>query len=139
VAMVLDLNSHTFRVVNAGHPTPLLIRHATGQIEEVAPVAVSGLPISILEDYSYTSSELQLQPGDEVVLFSDGVTEAMDAQEIMFGFDGIHAVLKNGTQAKLQTGQNIIQAVKRHAQGQRQSDDITLVTLTRRVLPRPIS
>ena len=61
-------------LTSAGH-TPVIIRRADGRAEEVGQ-EVSGLPLGIMEDSVYEQAEVQLDPGDVVVIYSDGVTNA---------------------------------------------------------------
>ncbi len=130
-AVVLDPATHTATLVNAGHPSPLLARHATGKVEEAAPVEVAGPPIGVVEGYPYASCEVQLLPGDGLVLFSDGVTEAMDVQGRPFRTKGVHAILESEKFSPYETGERLIRAVKQHASGCSQNDDITLVCFGR--------
>ncbi len=131
VAVVLDPGTHVVTLVNAGHPSPLLSRRATGAVEEAAPAKVSGLPIGILDACDYESCQIKLGPGDGLVLFSDGVTEAMDAQDHLFRAKRAHAILGAEPFAARATGERLIQAVKQHASGPSQQDDVTLVCFGR--------
>jgi phosphoserine phosphatase RsbU/P len=131
VAMVLDPVAHTVTLVNAGHPSPLLTRRATNAVEDAAPVVVAGPPITVEADYRYGSCEIQLQSGDGLFLFSDGVPDAMNAQERQFKMKGVRAVLESGDGSPRERGTRLIQAVKRHASGCSQNDDITLVCFGR--------
>ena len=78
ILVVLDVESHRLSVVNAGHPCPL-IRRRDGRLEEFGRSA-SGLPLGIMPDYAYECVETVLEPGETVVLYTDGVTDAMDAK-----------------------------------------------------------
>ena len=75
--VVLDVNLHRLSVVNAGHPCPL-IRRRDGRLEEFGR-SVSGLPLAIMPDYRYEMAETTLEPGETVILYTDGVTDAMNA------------------------------------------------------------
>jgi serine phosphatase RsbU (regulator of sigma subunit) len=129
-AVVLDPATHTTTLVNAGHTVPLLFRHATGQVEEVPPAEVGGPPIGIVDQHVYVSREARLLPGDGFLLFSDGITEAMDGEGRQFRTKGVHGVLQAGWSPR-QTGERLIEAVKRHSAGCAQHDDITLVSFGR--------
>src|SRR5262249_22217036 len=74
-AVVLAPAAHTATLVNAGPPSPLLVRHATGAVEEAAPLEVAGPLIGVDAGHVYAGREILLQPGDHLVLFSDGVTD----------------------------------------------------------------
>ena len=71
---VLDAPARKLTLTSAGH-TPVIIRRADGRAEEVGQ-EVSGLPLGIMEDSEYEQTEVQLDPGDVVVIYSDGVTDA---------------------------------------------------------------
>jgi serine phosphatase RsbU (regulator of sigma subunit)/pSer/pThr/pTyr-binding forkhead associated (FHA) protein len=130
VAVVLDPATHKAAVVNAGHPSPLRFRPSTEVVEEAAPVEAAGVPIGIAEGYPYTAGEFQLRPGDAMLLFSDGVTDAADARGARFGVGGIRAALAGGRLPQ-EAGEHLVQAVKRHASGCSQIDDITVVCFGR--------
>ncbi|MBM0238338.1 serine/threonine-protein phosphatase [Micromonospora sp. ATA32] len=67
----LDLRTGTLAVVNAGHPAPLLVRHGTAQ-----PVALPvNRPLGVLRHKSYRATQIELQPGDRLVLLTDGMLE----------------------------------------------------------------
>jgi serine phosphatase RsbU (regulator of sigma subunit) len=130
-AVILDPWAHTATLVNAGHPSPLLVRHATGEVEKAVPTEITGPPIGVHENYHYACCEIQFRPGDGLVLFSDGITEAMDAQNQQFRTKRVQAVLQSGRVSPQETGKRLIQAVKQHAFGCSQNDDITLVCFGR--------
>jgi len=127
---VLDPLKHVVLMVNAGHPSPLLLR-SSGEIEEVAPVDITGLPIGIDDGIPYISREVRFEEGDRLLIFSDGVSEAMDANEKMFGTDGIRTAVAGTTGIPLATGEQLLRAVKRHTTGCDQNDDITVVCFGR--------
>jgi serine phosphatase RsbU (regulator of sigma subunit) len=131
VALVLDPATHRLTLVNAGHPSPLLLRHASGQVEDAAPLAVTGMPIGIEESCDYACCEVELRPGDSLTLFSDGVTDAVNSQGRAFRKQGLHGALANSRLAPRELGQRLIDAVQRHAAGCDQLDDITLVCFGR--------
>jgi sigma-B regulation protein RsbU (phosphoserine phosphatase) len=84
VCGVLDTERRTFAYTNAGHPKPILVRG--GRTEYLDS---HGMLLGVIEDAPYQQSVLRLQPGDLLVLFSDGVTEAMSSRQKMFRSDGI--------------------------------------------------
>ena len=131
IAAVLDPASHTVTLVNAGHPSPLLFRRAGGAVEEVVPAAVAGPPVGIGVGHVYRCCQVPLQPGDGLILFSDGVTDAMNPLGRRFRANGVRTVLQGGHKSARETGERLIQTVKQHAAGCRQNDDITLVCFGR--------
>jgi serine phosphatase RsbU (regulator of sigma subunit) len=131
IAIVLDSATHTLTLVSAGHPVPLLYRHATGTVENALPPDVVGIPLGVLDRVSYASHSLCLEPGDCLVAFTDGITEAMDAGGQLFRRRGIGAALTAGPAAAPEAGRRILQALKHHTAGQRQLDDLTMICLSR--------
>jgi serine phosphatase RsbU (regulator of sigma subunit) len=128
-AVVLDPSAHRAVVVDAGHPSPLLLR-AGGTVEETTPEEAAGLPIGIDGGYQYESRTVALAPGDRLLLFSDGVSDSMDVGDRRFGTAAIRATV--GVPFRPQaTGQLLLRAVQRHAAGCEQNDDITVVCFGR--------
>jgi serine phosphatase RsbU (regulator of sigma subunit) len=130
-AVMLDERAHTATMVNAGHPSPLVLRAATNTIEEATPKDDTGLPIGVFDGYEYTACQLRLEPGDSVIVFSDGVSEAMDIHDVQFSVKGIHGALAGGAPSLHDLGERLVRAVKQHAAGRSQNDDITLVCFGR--------
>jgi serine phosphatase RsbU (regulator of sigma subunit)/pSer/pThr/pTyr-binding forkhead associated (FHA) protein len=131
-AAVLDAEAHTVTLVNAGHVVPLLYREATATVEDAMPKEAGGLPMGILDGQDYSAHQLSLAPGDCLLLVSDGVTDAVSVRGDSFGVKGIHMALKgevlHGARA---VGERIVKAVKLHAAGRPQADDITLMCVGR--------
>jgi serine phosphatase RsbU (regulator of sigma subunit) len=133
---VLDSTSHVVSLVNAGHLTPLLYRASSGSLEDAMPKEVCGLPLGLLAeialDQTYEAHRLPLAPGDCLLLFSDGLTEEPNDRDQYFGLEGISAALKGkaglGPRAVVEL---LVQAVKRHAGGRAQRDDMTLLCVGR--------
>jgi serine phosphatase RsbU (regulator of sigma subunit)/pSer/pThr/pTyr-binding forkhead associated (FHA) protein len=129
---VLDASENVVTVVNAGHLTPLLYRGSTGAVEDAMPKEAGGLPMGIMDGQSYQAEMLPLAVGDCLILFSDGVTDAASVRNESFGLKGIHAALKNdGPRSARALGERIVKAVKLHASGRAQNDDITLMCVGR--------
>jgi phosphoserine phosphatase RsbU/P len=129
---VVDPATHAVTLVNAGHPPPLLVRRGATGLEEAVPKHLSGLPLGVAEGYQYNSCQVALHPGDNLVLFTDGVTDATDARNVRFGDKGIHTSLFQGGSATAKSlVERLVKAVHVHATNQSQQDDITLVSLGR--------
>ncbi|MBS1875896.1 MAG: SpoIIE family protein phosphatase [Acidobacteria bacterium] len=111
---------------NAGHCTPLLL-HLDGRMRSLR---TTGLPLGMLEIAQYSIETLQLEPGDKLVIYSDGVTEAEDAENKFFGIERLRAVLRDnaGDDCAALHGR-IMDAVDKYADGAVLSDDVTLVVL----------
>jgi serine phosphatase RsbU (regulator of sigma subunit)/pSer/pThr/pTyr-binding forkhead associated (FHA) protein len=130
-AAVVDPLSHQVTFVNAGHLPPLLYRRATGKVFEGAPRDKAGYPLGVAEGIPYDSSSVQLHPGDAIIMFTDGVTDAKDKLENDFGPDRPVATIQAGPGAPQVMGQRLVQAVLQHARDCKQHDDITVVAFGR--------
>lgn len=127
-AMVRISRGGEVRAVNAGH-LPLLIRRRSGAIEQIDS---SGLPLGILEAASYTESAAELHPGDLLLLFTDGLTEAEDPDEEEFGVERVAAVASGMDDPDADSlSAAILEAVDRHTRGEPLVDDATLVVVER--------
>jgi sigma-B regulation protein RsbU (phosphoserine phosphatase) len=110
--------------INAGHPSPILIRKDT--VEEA--FTEGSFPVGLVPEAEFTSLTLQLQPNDTMVLFSDGVTEAMDPEEEMYGVARLRDVLQGKSEEQLDDLQKcVLESVENFARGARQADDLTLL------------
>jgi sigma-B regulation protein RsbU (phosphoserine phosphatase) len=110
--------------INAGHPSPFLIRK--GVAEDV--FTEGSYPVGLVPEAEYTAVSLKLEPGDTVVLFSDGVTEAMDPGEELFGVPRLREVLTGHMQTPLDELQRtVLESVENFARGASQADDLTLL------------
>jgi len=120
---ILDHDGH-LEFINAGHPSPMLIRQ--NKVEEA--FTEGSYPVGLVPDAEYTAACLKLQPGDTLLLFSDGVTEAMDPDEQLFGVPRLREVLEGVTTGELEEIQKtVLESVENFARGARQADDLTLL------------
>jgi phosphoserine phosphatase RsbU/P len=115
--------------VNAGHPPPLTIS-ANGTAKFLD--GTDGIALGVVDGVPFKQAHIQLEAGETLLLFSDGVTEAMNAQSQEFGTERLQALfssaLKAGTSAK-EIVEKVISAVDSFAANAEQSDDITCVAL----------
>lgn len=130
-AVLLDGEKHAVTFVNAGHPSPLVFRHATAQLEKATSREFIGLPLGVMEGFPYDATALTLEPGDTVLVFSDGVTEAMDKQNNLLNEKAFYTAVEEGVRGPKALGDRIVKLVKQHAAGRSQSDDITMVCFGR--------
>lgn len=123
----VNVSDGTLCLANAGHNYPILLDDA------VQELALDGLPLGIDEDYHYQELSIQMKPGDVLILYTDGVVEAMDPQGALFGFERLQDLLANGAIHRPRTlTRQIVRAVRGFTGPTPQSDDITLVVLRRR-------
>jgi sigma-B regulation protein RsbU (phosphoserine phosphatase) len=111
--------------VNAGHPPPLLKRSSDGKTYPLDTVV--SYPLGIEESETFEEATVQLEPGDTLLLYTDGITEARDTEGNMFEQERLARMLDeiNSRPAELIT--QLRQAVRAHEQGQAAKDDQTLV------------
>ena len=120
---LLDNDGH-LEFINAGHPSPILIRR--GAAEEA--FTEGSFPVGLVPEAQYTAACVKLEPGDTLVLFTDGVTEAMDPEEQLFGVPRLRQVLTGQMQCPLEQLQKcVLEAVENFTRGARQADDLTLL------------
>jgi serine phosphatase RsbU (regulator of sigma subunit) len=130
---ILDRAKATFTYTNAGHNPPLLLR-SNGKLERLEE---GGLLLGFLSDQPYSQAAVPLDPGDVLVLFTDGITEAIDpraeSQESKyFGEDRLIETVRTNAGCSVRDIQAaILEAVAGHTRRSAQSDDITLVVIKR--------
>ncbi|MGB2867156.1 MAG: SpoIIE family protein phosphatase [Bacteroidota bacterium] len=124
---VLDAASREFRYVNAGHNPPVLLR-ASGLIEKLEK---GGIILGIVKTSTpYEEGLVTLSHGDMLVLYTDGVSEAMNAAGEDFTEEKLEEVLNAGrTLSAQELIRHVQRALEAHTQGTPQSDDITLLVL----------
>ncbi len=130
----LDINTGLVRVANAGHNPPLLIRNGKAEYIILKP----GLMLAGMEGVRYKEQTVQLQKGDILFLYTDGVTEAMNVQEEQYGENRLKEILSFGDKYSSKFSKNeIVKSVCKtvkddidtFTQGAEQSDDITMLCI----------
>lgn len=112
--------------VNAGHCAGLVVRDG-GKIDWLKPTSV---PIGLFPDTQFPSEDLQLQPGDRLVLYSDGVSEAANANKDRFGEERLAEYVKGARQLTvLELHDGLMDAISAFTEGEAQSDDLTLLVI----------
>lgn len=126
---ILEPSSGVFTYCNAGHNLPLVWRARARQLELLAG---GNLALAIAADYSYKTSALALERGDLLLLYTDGVTEAMDARGQLFEMERLQAALcENAPDSARKVIRQIDARVRAFTGAVPQSDDITVVALRR--------
>lgn len=124
---ILNLVDGKLTYCNAGHDAPILIDEK-GKVEkiEVEP----NLPIAIMPDFEYKNQETTLASGSMLLLYTDGITEAMNKDKKLYGEKRMIEFLKNH---QFENAQSVVEGihgdVKNYVNGYTQSDDITMVAL----------
>jgi sigma-B regulation protein RsbU (phosphoserine phosphatase) len=122
---VLDNEKHVLSYVNAGHNPPLLFRPGS---DEPVELEATGIAMGALEDAPYGQGEISLESGDIIVLYTDGVTEAINDKNEMFEIPRLtRVVLENRQRPAQEMIDAVISAVNTFSQEQPQYDDITLM------------
>lgn len=121
---VIDTTRGNIRYSSGGHPSPVLLRPGN---EPRLPFDSSGPMVGVFPEVLYTSEEHPFQSGDGYVFYTDGVTEAMNSAGELFGNDRLLASFR-GDRPPLDA---VLDAVRAHAAGHPQSDDITIVAISR--------
>ncbi len=129
---VLDAGEHIISLVNAGQVMPMLFRTATGVLEDAMPKESGGLPMGIMDSQTYEAHRIPMVPGDCLVMFSDGVEDAVSTRNEQLQDRRRSRGAQVGRAAHPRgIGERIVKAVKLHAAGRAQADDITLVCVGR--------
>jgi len=124
---ILDNETMTMSYVNAGHNPPLVIRAGTEQIDELKP---TGIAIGVIEDIAFDQDLVHLQDGDVVVLYTDGVTEAINTNTEDFGIPRLIQTVKDSVSLPAQDiVDTIVTRVSEYCGTQPQHDDITLLVI----------
>ena len=118
--------SGELRWANAGHPKPVLVRSAT----ELLSLESTGLPLGMLDVAAYEAKTLQLAPGDKIVLYSDGLSEAESADGEFFDRQSFQEFLRaNASTGSAELHSRLIQTVEDFTGGAELADDITTLVL----------
>jgi len=126
---VLDTESGRLVYANAGHNPPLWLQAATGDMQTLnAP----GIALGIFGDIELEEREIRVAPGDLLVFYTDGVTEARDASRDLFGEERLQAIVAANAGASAQEVLDaILDAVREFTGEAEQSDDLTLFVIRR--------
>ena len=126
---VLSSRDQTLRLCSAGQTQPVLLSAKTA-IAALVETKGDTFPLGILDDAEYEETQIKLEPGDKLVFYTDGIVEAMNGQEEMFGFDRLLDVVKN---SKTMTAETLLEEIKNKvgefAGSAPQHDDITIIVV----------
>ncbi len=127
---VLDPATGHFEYVNAGHNPPLLLNTA-GELEALPS---AGPPVGMVPDIEYPVNEVNLDPGSRIIFYSDGLTEAMNEAEDMYGDDRLNDLLRDCPRCDVDAlKKTVLEDVATFTGGAPQSDDLTLLLVQRKM------
>jgi serine phosphatase RsbU (regulator of sigma subunit) len=125
---VVDTQTRNLSFSNAGQMKPLLKRN-----DHIESINVEGahLPLGMAEEVDYEETTLQLQTADTLLFYTDGIPEAMNTRNELFGFERLETVVKetDGRLSASQLAATIVQKVKEFAGSAKQHDDMTIVVV----------
>ena len=120
---VYNTKNRRLRFANAGHTLPLLFRKSTATCSSLLSI---NLPIGLFDSTHFDDAEIQLQPGDLIIMYTDGINEAENAEGEQFGVERlIHTVLDSNALSPQELLDKILESVTMFSEGQAQNDDIT--------------
>jgi len=129
LVLVIDPKSEKVTIVNAGHMAPVVRKASDGSISEPGEEE-SGLPIAIADGMDYESVEFTMDAGDLAVMYTDGINEAMDAEDVEFGMERVRKLTSTGGDAE-QVKDRIVKAVSEHVGDAPPFDDMCIVVIER--------
>jgi serine phosphatase RsbU (regulator of sigma subunit) len=127
---VFEPSTATLRWSSAGHPHPL---RWTAEDHQVTELECYGMPLGLIRDSVYEEHSVRLEPGDVVMIFTDGLVEALDSSRSMYGFDRVerdfaeHACVNGSAAQKLHA---VLTSMRVFIDGAQLEDDVTVVTLS---------
>ncbi len=122
---VFDPRTRRFEYAVAGHNPPRVKRCATSHVFTLDDV--NGLPLGLFEDQNYELGRFDLMAGDQLVLYTDGITEAMDPAGQLFGVERLDSAISRCGQPAECLIQSVLSSVETFIQGEPLADDQTLL------------
>lgn len=126
---ILNPKTHQFRIANAGHLPPL-VRNPENQVHSIGHMH-SGMPLGVDPKQVYRQTDLTLQPGEMLLMFTDGITEAANADGKLFGADGLERALAEAPDDADETLRHILTRLEEFAGKETARDDICMVCIRR--------
>ena len=127
--LVIDPAEDEVVLVNAGHLPPIR-RGPDGKVEPVG-MKESGMPLGILPDQKFQSTTFSLVPGETWLIYTDGITEAMKTQKLIYGTKRLLDFLTHGPQKIDELVKGVVEDVENFVEGRAQSDDMCVVGFQR--------
>lgn len=127
--IILDYAAHKAAIVIAGHMPPIMLTKDKAIVEPGADVG--GPPLGIMSDIPFDVFELEIQPGESLTMYTDGIFEAPNAQGVQFSIDRVRQQVAACAGDIQRAGAEIIDRVQKHIVGCDQEDDMCLVIVGR--------
>ena len=128
---VLDPKQGTFTYVNAGHNPPVILTKNKEEIT-LTNLTKTGTLVGIFEDNQWEECTIEIQPGEILVLYTDGITEAQNEEGAFFGYDRLANTLKSEFSPSAETFRNaILESVQAFTGTSPRLDDVTLIIIAR--------
>ena len=129
---ILDPANGTFTYVNAGHNPPILLKNSDGQIT-FTHLEKTGTLVGIFEENTWEEKKVMINPGDVLVLYTDGITEAQNEDEAFYGIEQFYEVLKSDFTCSAESlRDSILEGVQAFSGSSPRLDDITLIVIARK-------
>jgi HAMP domain-containing protein/uncharacterized membrane protein len=124
---VLDMTERSLTYVNAGHNPPLVFNNTTG---DLVMLEAEGIPLGVIEDTELEERKIEMKSGDLVIFYTDGVTEAVDDEDRLFGEERLAQIIRDAYKLSARdTIEQINSEVLSFSKNVQQFDDITLIVL----------
>ncbi|MCH8156951.1 MAG: SpoIIE family protein phosphatase [Nitrospinae bacterium] len=127
--LLLDLKHRKIQIANAGHH-PALLCNSAKQVREIG--VDSGTPLGVLPNVEYRCEEVALEPGDRILIYTDGVTEPKNTQDEQFGLERLQALLVSENGSPQAFIEKLEQAIQKHIGQAPQFDDLTCLAIQTR-------
>lgn len=121
---VLDARNRRFTYCNAGHPAPLLLRDG-----QIISLSNDNMVLGVSPDEKYTQSFIDLRPNDLLLLYTDGVTDAMNFQQEAYGRHRLTEVFRKGGESAETVAQNVLWELRKFVGMAKRTDDITMIVV----------
>jgi sigma-B regulation protein RsbU (phosphoserine phosphatase) len=124
---VIDLSTGLMEYCNAGH-VPMFVRKMDKSYVKYS--LTHSTAVGVFDELEIDSEQIQLDMGDEIILFTDGITEAMNAEEDFLGITGLEQIIQNlGTPNPQKNANLILEEVHRFSSTSKEKDDITILVM----------
>lgn len=124
---MINGETKTLEYVNAGHNPPYFYRQSESSLSEIP---ATGIAVGLMEEAAYTSGKLEFQKGDLLVLFTDGITEALNSKQEMYGEERLKEMIRKSSHLPAkEIVSGILADVSSFGMGMPQYDDISLLVL----------